>query len=196
MTVPERNVGNVPGSLLDPPSDVSSLEETDPSEEQQPSKRSSHKTASAGGGEQPEFDPFGDPGSGQEEAPPSVPEKPATDPGRSKAPSMASKPPSHAARERGQKRRRHPESRGTFEEDHAYRERRMQHMLDALEVGQLKPTPIFPQSVLGHLYVRKFGLSKEQRAQIIRATNGSSRLRDVERIMRASDLEERRPDSA
>ena len=79
MTVPERNVGNVPGSLLDPPSDVSSLEETDPSEEQQPSKPSSHKTASAAGGEQPEFDPFGDtPGSGQEEAPLSVPEKPDT----------------------------------------------------------------------------------------------------------------------
>ena len=84
------------------------------------------------------------------------------------------------------------ESRGTFAEDHAYRERRMQHMLGTLEIGHLKPTPIFPQSVLGHLYMRKFGLSREQRAQIIRATNGSSRLRDVERIMRASDLEEHR----
>ena len=67
-------------------------------------------------------------------------------------------------------------------------------MLGTLEPGKLKPTPIFPQSVLGHLYMRKYGLSREQRAQIIRATNGSSRFVDVERIMRASDLEETKDD--
>ena len=50
------------------------------------------------------------------------------------------------------------------------------------------------QSVLGHLYMPKFGMSREQRAQIIRATNGSSRFTDVEGIMRASDLEEARGD--
>ncbi len=42
--------------------------------------------------------------------------------------------------------------------------------------------------------MRKFGLSREQRAHIIRSTNGSSRLDDVERIIRASDLEEFRQD--
>ena len=67
-------------------------------------------------------------------------------------------------------------------------------MLGTLEIGLLTPKPIFPQSVLGHLYMRKFGLSRDQRAQIIRATNGSSRFKDVERIMRASDLEETRGD--
>ncbi|CAL1138729.1 unnamed protein product [Cladocopium goreaui] len=94
----------------------------------------------------------------------------------------------------GTKRRHETHSRGTFEEDHALGLRKMQHMLGTLEPGKLKPTPIFPQSVLGHLYMRKYGLSREQRAQIIRATNGSSRFVDVERIMRASDLEETKDD--
>ncbi|CAJ1420708.1 unnamed protein product [Effrenium voratum] len=57
-----------------------------------------------------------------------------------------------------------------------------------------KMRPVFPQSVLGHLFMRKFGLSREQRAQVIRATGGSSRFQDVERIMRASDMEDRRPE--
>jgi hypothetical protein len=52
------------------------------------------------------------------------------------------------------------------------------------------PSPFFPQALLGHLYVRKFGMNREQRAHIIRSTYGSSRLDDVERIIRASDLEE------
>ena len=94
----------------------------------------------------------------------------------------------------GTKRRHETHSRGTFEEDHALGLRKMQHMLGTLEPGKLKPTPIFPQSVLGHLYMRKYGLSREQRAQIIRATNGSSRFVDVERIMRASDQEETKDD--
>ena len=38
--------------------------------------------------------------------------------------------------------------------------------------------------------MRKFGLSKEQRAQVIRATGGSSRFADIERILRAPDFEE------
>ena len=96
--------------------------------------------------------------------------------------------------DKGTKRRHKTASTGTFEQDHAAGQRRMQHMLGTLEVGHLTPKPILPQSVLGHLYMRKFGLSRDQRAQIIRATNGSSRFKDVERIMRASDLEETRGD--
>ena len=92
------------------------------------------------------------------------------------------------------KRRHEMHSHGTFEEDHAFGLRKMQHMLGTLEPGKLKPNPIFPQSVLGHLYMHKYGLSREQRAQIIRATNDSSRSMDVERIMRASDLEETKDD--
>jgi hypothetical protein len=42
--------------------------------------------------------------------------------------------------------------------------------------------------------MRKYGLSRDQRAQVVRATNGSSRFRDIERILRASDLEESRSD--
>ena len=37
--------------------------------------------------------------------------------------------------------------------------------------------------------MKKYGLSREQRASVIRATNGSSRYDDVERILRASDYE-------
>ena len=70
----------------------------------------------------------------------------------------------------------------------------MLEMLGSLECGHLRPKPIFPQAILGHLYMRKFGMNREQRAHIIRSTNGSSRLDDVERIIRASDLEEFRND--
>eukprot|EP00435_Cladocopium_sp_Y103_P031844 s4675_g8.t1 len=38
--------------------------------------------------------------------------------------------------------------------------------------------------------MRKYGLSREQRAQVVRSTNGSSRFVDIERILRASDFEE------
>ncbi|CAJ1404879.1 unnamed protein product [Effrenium voratum] len=71
---------------------------------------------------------------------------------------------------------------------------RMQRLLGTLERSTMRPRPVFPQSVLGHLFMRKFGLSREQRAQVIRATGGSSRFQDVERIMRASDMEDRRPE--
>ena len=81
-------------------------------------------------------------------------------------------------------------SKGTHRADQAEAQQDMLRMLGALEHGHLTPKPILPQSILGHLYMRKFGLNREQCAQIIRATNGSSRLADVERILRASDLEE------
>eukprot|EP00435_Cladocopium_sp_Y103_P032040 s706_g8.t1 len=81
-------------------------------------------------------------------------------------------------------------SRGTLEQDWAKAQVRMQQMLGTLEMGHLKPKPIFPQSVLGHLFMRKYGLSREQRAQVVRSTNGSSRFVDIERILRASDFEE------
>ena len=38
--------------------------------------------------------------------------------------------------------------------------------------------------------MRKFGLNREQRTLVIRSTGGSSRFLDVERILRASDLED------
>ena len=70
----------------------------------------------------------------------------------------------------------------------------MQRMLGTLEPSHRKPKPIFPQSVLGHLFMRKFGLNREQRTLVIRSTGGSSRFLDVERILRASDLEDQRED--
>lgn len=41
---------------------------------------------------------------------------------------------------------------------------------------------------------RKFGLHRDARAQVIRATGGSSRFVDIERILRASDFEEPKDD--
>ena len=66
----------------------------------------------------------------------------------------------------------------------------MQRVLGTLEPGYRKPKPIFPRSVLGHLFMRKFGLNREQRSLVIRSTGGSSRFLDVERILRASDIED------
>ena len=83
---------------------------------------------------------------------------------------------------------------GSHKADLKKKQKVMQQMLGTLEQGHIKVRPILPQSVLGHLFMRKFGLSRDQRAQVIRSTNGSSRLADVERILRASDLEEMRPD--
>ena len=80
-------------------------------------------------------------------------------------------------------------SSGTYKADQAKAQLRMQRMLGTVEASHTKPKPVFPQSVLGHLFMRKFGLSKEQRAQVIRATGGSSRFTDIERILRASDFE-------
>ena len=66
----------------------------------------------------------------------------------------------------------------------------MQQILGTVELSHTEPKLMFQQSVLGHLYMRKYGLSKEQRSQVIRAAGGSSRFLDVERIARASDIED------
>eukprot|EP00435_Cladocopium_sp_Y103_P065222 s43_g27.t1 len=85
-------------------------------------------------------------------------------------------------------------SAGTWKADQARAQLRMQRVLGTVEASHTKPKPVFPQSVLGRLFMRKFGLSKEQRAQVIRATGGSSRFSDIERILRASDFEETKSD--
>eukprot|EP00435_Cladocopium_sp_Y103_P016594 s2147_g4.t1 len=96
-------------------------------------------------------------------------------------------PPSHSSR--GAKSlKRHSTASYKAEQERAQLE--MQRMLGTLEPGFRKPKPIFPQSVLGHLFMRKFGLNREQRSQVIRSTGGSSRFLDVERILRASDIED------
>ena len=88
---------------------------------------------------------------------------------------------SAASTGRGSRRKQHS-THGTYEADWAKSQLKMKQMLGTLEMGHIKPRPIFPQSVLGHLFMRKYGLSREQRAQIVRSTNGSSRFVDVERI--------------
>ena len=90
---------------------------------------------------------------------------------------------------RGSIKKQHS-THGTHDADWAHAQVKMKQMLGTLEMGHIKPKPIFPQSVLGHLFMRKYGLTREQRAQVVRSTNGSSRFVDVERILRASDLEE------
>ena len=123
-----------------------------------------------------------------------------TDEAEHSAQTGRSKPPSSAGSKRerashaSKGSRASQKSRGTHKADTERDNRRMMEMLGSLEHGHLKPKPIFPQAILGHLFMRKFGLNREQRAHIIRSTNGSSRLEDVERIVRASDLEEFRSD--
>ena len=85
-------------------------------------------------------------------------------------------------------------SAGSWKADLKRSQLEMQRMLGALEPSHRRPRPIFPQSVLGHLFMRKFGLNREQRSLVIRSTGGSSRYQDVERILRASDLEDQRPE--
>ena len=165
---------------------ASSLEETDQEVQEHPEVPQEDSEP-----EEP-FDLFGEqPDTGSEPA-----RSDPRQPGRAATEPVRSRPPSTLGEDRGPPKKRawKAASRGTFEQDHAQSQRKMQQMLGTLEIGHLKPTPIFPQSVLGHLYMRKFGLSREQRSQIIRATNGSSRFIDVEKIMKASDLEERRSD--
>jgi hypothetical protein len=70
----------------------------------------------------------------------------------------------------------------------------MLEQLEVLEEGRLKAKPIFPSIVLGHLYMRKYGLSREQRTAVLRSTGGSSRFEDIERVVRASEFEDRRPE--
>ncbi|CAL1126693.1 unnamed protein product [Cladocopium goreaui] len=126
------------------------------------------------------------------EAPPTggVPSAPAAEAERAETVSARSQ----ASKVSTGRRCKH-ESTGTYEQDWAKAQLRMKQMLGTLEMGHLKPKPIFPQSVLGHLFMRKYGLSREQRAQVVRSTNGSSRFVDIERILRASDFEDRsKPD--
>ena len=102
---------------------------------------------------------------------------------------------SHASSAEGRKKKgpgSGKSSRGTFAADRKREELRMAHLLGTIEVGHTKPSPIFPSTVLGHLFMRKYGLSREQRAQVIRSTGGSSKFHEVERILRASDFDESR----
>ena len=85
-------------------------------------------------------------------------------------------------------------SRGTQKGDDDRAQKQMLCDLELLEEGHVKVRLVFPAVVLGHLFMRKYGLSREQRSLVIRATGGSSRFDDVERIMRANDFEDRRPD--
>ena len=87
-------------------------------------------------------------------------------------------------------------SRGTQKADDDKAQRKMMEDLELLEVGHLKLKPVFPAVVQGHLFMRKYGLSREQRSLVVRATGGSSKFEDVERIIRASDFEDRRPESS
>ena len=83
-------------------------------------------------------------------------------------------------------------STGTHAGDWKKQQLKMQRILGTLEEGHTKPKPVFPESVLGHLFMRKYGLSREQRAHLIRSTNGSSRFKDIEKLMRASDFDEQK----
>ena len=93
------------------------------------------------------------------------------------------KPPSS----RGSK----PSVRGTLKADEERAQRKMLEQLGQLEAGHLKKRAIFPSVVLGHLFMKKYGLSREQRSQVVRSTGGSCRFEDVERVLRASDFEDR-----
>ncbi|CAE7296093.1 RE1, partial [Symbiodinium sp. CCMP2456] len=82
-------------------------------------------------------------------------------------------------------------SRGTQKGDEERAQRRMLERLGRLEVGHLKLKPVFPAVILGHLFMRKYGLSREQRSQVIRSTGGSCKFTDIEKVIRASDYEDR-----
>ena len=84
---------------------------------------------------------------------------------------------------------------GTQKGDEERAQRRMLERLGRLEVGHLKLKPVFPAVILGHLFMRKYGLSREQRSQIIRSTGGSCKFGDIEKVIRASDYEDRLGDT-
>ena len=85
-------------------------------------------------------------------------------------------------------------SRGTHRADEERANRRMLEDLGKLEVGHLRVKPIFPEVILGHLFMRKYGLTREQRSQVIRSTGGSCKFKDVEKVIRASDYEDKMND--
>ncbi|CAE7492506.1 GIP [Symbiodinium sp. CCMP2456] len=82
-------------------------------------------------------------------------------------------------------------SRGTHRADEERANRRMLEDLGKLEVGHLRVKPIFFEVILGHLFMRKYGLTREQRSQVIRSTGGSCKFKDVEKVIRASDYEDK-----
>jgi len=110
------------------------------------------------------------------------------------AASPASKTPTQLESVKSPKASKKAFSTGTWKADQAKVQLHMQRVLGTVEASHTKPRPIFPQSVLGHLFMRKFGLGRDQRAQVIRATGGSSRFDDIEKILRASDFEESKDD--
>ena len=81
-------------------------------------------------------------------------------------------------------------SRWTQKADDEGAQRKMLESLGQLEVGHLRRSPVFPSVVLGHLFMRKYGLSREQRSQVVRSTGGSCKFEDVEKVLRASDFED------
>ena len=68
--------------------------------------------------------------------------------------------------------------------------------LELLEIGHLKLKPVLQAVVLGHLFMRKYGLSRQQRAQVIRLTGGSCSCEDIEKVIKASEFEDRAGDHA
>ena len=168
-----------------------------------PSSLAESSESETGGGDEPadetdDAEPATQPEQAAEasasDAQPSQP--PAQPKTASRPPSRTSHPPSQQGSYKsvhsgssGRKSKRQLSS-GTWQADMEKQQLEMQQILGSVERSHRKPKPIFPQSVLGHLYMRKYGLSKEQRSQVIRATGGSSRFLDVERILRASDIED------
>ena len=83
-------------------------------------------------------------------------------------------------------------STGTHSGDQWKQWLKMQRLLGTLEESHTTPKAILPESVLGHLFMRKYGLSRDARAHLIRSTGGSSRFKDIEKLMRASEFEDPR----
>ena len=55
-------------------------------------------------------------------------------------------------------------SRGTQKADEDRAQRKMMEDLELLKFGHVKLKPVFPAVVLGDLFMRKYGLSREQRS--------------------------------
>ena len=80
---------------------------------------------------------------------------------------------------------------GSQQADNEKAQLKMMRQLELLEEGHTRACPIFQEVVLGHLFMKKYGLTREQRATVVTTTGGSSRFSDLEleTIMRASDFE-------
>ena len=66
-------------------------------------------------------------------------------------------------------------SRGTQSDE----DRAQLRNLEFQDEGHVKVRPVFPAENLGHLFMRKYGLSREQRSLVISATGGGSKFPDV-----------------